>query len=52
MTVSPPTEKKLPIEWQHNIQYVHFSSDMLNIIAGAVEREPVCNNLYYLTLNV
>ena len=47
----PSHEYNAPIEIHQNIQHVYFNPDHLNIIRGAVERDPVHVTVYCLTLN-
>ena len=47
----PSHRENLPIELQHNIQHIHFSSNKLNIVWGAVKQDPVPNTLCSFTLN-
>ena len=41
----------MPIELQQNIHNVHFELDRLNIVRGAIERDPIHRTIYRLTLN-
>ena len=47
----PSCSENLPIILHHNIQYIHFSSNKLNWIQWAAERDPLHSTLYQLTLN-
>ena len=40
-----------PTELHQNIQTLHFNPDHLNLIRGAIERDPVHEKVYRLTLN-
>ena len=44
-------EKNMWIELQQNIHNIHFTSDILNIIRGAIDRDPIHSTVYQLTLN-
>ena len=41
----------MPIELHQNIHNVHFEPDRLNIVRGAIERDPIHRTIYRLTLN-
>ena len=41
----------MPIELHQNIHNVHFEPDRLNIVRGAIERDPIHSTMYRLTLN-
>ena len=47
----PPRKEDMPIELHQNIHNIHFEPDRLNIIRGAVERDPIHSTIYRLTLN-
>ena len=47
----PSHKHNTPIEIHKNIQHVQFNPDQLNIIRGAIERDPVHATIYHLTLN-
>ena len=47
----PSCRNNTPIETQQNIQHVQFNPDCLNIIRGAIERDPVHATVYCLNLN-
>ena len=47
----PSRKQNMPIELHHNIHNRHFASDKLNIVRGAVERDPIHSPVYRLTLN-
>ena len=47
----PSISENLPIELHHNIQYVTFTHDKINIIRGATERDPILYAVYCITLN-
>ena len=47
-----PTRKEyMPIELHQNIWNKHFEPDRLNIVRGALERDPIHSTVYRLTLN-
>ena len=48
----PSRKENVPIELHQNIQNIHFAPDKLNIVRGAMERDPICSTVYRLTLNV
>ena len=41
----------MPIELQQNVHHIHFTQDKLNIVRGAVEKDPIHSIMYRLTLN-
>ena len=41
----------MPIELHQNIHNIHFTPDKLNIVRGAVERDPIHSTVYRQTLN-
>ena len=41
----------MPIELHQNIHNLHFEPDRLNIVRGAIERDPIHSTIYRLTLN-
>ena len=47
----PSRKEYMPIELHQNIHKVHFEPDRINIVRGAVERDPIHNTVYRLTLN-
>ena len=47
----PSRKENMPIELHQNIQNIYFISDKLNIVRGAVERDPIHSTIYRLTLN-
>ena len=47
----PSRKENLPIELHQNIHKIYFTPDKLNIVRGAVERDPIHSNVYRLTLN-
>ena len=47
----PSCSNKSPIVLHHNIQTIKFNPECLNIIRGAMERDPIHSTLYRLTLN-
>ena len=47
----PSRKKHMPIELHQNIHNVHFEPDRLNIVRGAIERDPIHSTVYRLTLN-
>ena len=47
----PSRKENTPIELYHNIQHIAFTPDKINIIRGAVERDPILSTVYQLTLN-
>ena len=47
----PLRENNSPIELHQDIQTLHFNHDCLNLIRGAIERDPVHTTVYRLTLN-
>ena len=48
----PSRKEYMPIELHQNIHNIHFELDRLNIVRGAVERDPIHSTVYRLTLNV
>ena len=47
----PSGKEHMPIELHQNIHNVHFEPDRLNIVRGAIERDPIHSTTYRLTLN-
>ena len=47
----PSHKNNTPIELHQNIQHIHFNSDHLNLVRGAIERDPVHATAYRLSLN-
>ena len=47
----PSRKEYMPIELHQNIHNVHFEPDRLNIVRGAIERDPIHSTIYRLTLN-
>ena len=47
----PSRKEYMPIELHQNIHNVHFEPDRLNIVRGAIERDPIHSTVYRLTLN-
>ena len=47
----PSRKENMPIELHQNIHNIYFAPDKLNIVRGAVERDPIHNSIYKLTLN-
>ena len=47
----PLRRENAPIELHQNIQHLTFTPDKINIIRGAVERDPILNTVYCITLN-
>ena len=47
----PSRKEYMPIELHQNIHNIHFEPDRLNIVRGAVERDPIHSTIYRLTLN-
>ena len=47
----PSRKEYMPIELHQNIHNIHFTPDKLNIIRGAVERDPIHSTVYRLALN-
>ena len=47
----PSRSENLPIELHHNIQYVIFTHDKINIIKGTTERDPILYAVHHITLN-
>ena len=41
----------MPIELHQNIHNIHFAPDKLNIVRGAIEKDPIHSTVYRLTLN-
>ena len=47
----PSWRENAPIELHQNIQHLTFTPDKINIIRGAVERDPILSTVYRITLN-
>ena len=47
----PSWRENAPIELHQNIQHLTFTPDKINIIIGAVERDPILSTVYRITLN-
>ena len=47
----PSRKEYMPIELHQKIHNIHFAPDKLNIVRGAVERDPIHSTIYRLTLN-
>ena len=47
----PIQKRNMPIELHQDIHNVYFAPNKLNIVRGAVERNPIHNTVYRLTLN-
>ena len=47
----PSRKETSPIELHKNIQHISFTPDIINIICGAVERDPILSTVYHLKLN-
>ena len=47
----PLWRENAPIELHQNIQHLTFTPDKINIIRGAVERDPILSIVYSITLN-
>ena len=47
----PSRKEYMPIELHQNIHNVHFEPERLNIVRGAIERDPIHSTVYRLTLN-
>ena len=47
----PSRKENSLIELHQNIQHISFTPDRINIIHGAVERDPIFSTVYCLTLN-
>ena len=47
----PSRKENMSIELHQNIHNIHFAPDKMNIVRGAVERDPIHSTVYRLTLN-
>ena len=47
----PSRKENMSIKLYQNIQNIYFTPDKLNIIRGAVERDPIHSTVYRLTMN-
>ena len=47
----PSRKEHMPIELHQNIHNMHFEPERLNIVRGAIERDPIHSTTYRLTLN-
>ena len=47
----PSKKEYMSIELHQNIHNVHFEPDRLNIVRGAIEKDPIQSTVYRLTLN-
>ena len=47
----PSRKEYMPIELHQNIHIVLLEPDRLNIVRGAIERDPIHSTVYRLTLN-
>ena len=47
----PSRKEYMPIELYQNIHNVQFEPDRLNIVRGAIKRDPIHSTIYRLTLN-
>ena len=47
----PSRRENAPIELHQNIQHLMFTPDKINVIRGAVERDPILSTIYHITLN-
>ena len=47
----PSRKENMPIELHQNTHNIYFTQDKLNIVRGAVERDPIHCIVYRLTLN-
>ena len=47
----PSQKENIPIELHQNIHNIHFAPDKLNIVSGAMKRDPIHSTIYRLTSN-
>ena len=47
----PSRKKSMPIKLHENIHNIYFTPDKLNIVRGAVDRDPIHSTVYSLTLD-
>ena len=47
----PSRKENMPLELCQNMHNIHFTPEKLNIVRGAVKRDPIHSTVYILTLN-
>ena len=47
----PSRDENMPIQLHQNIHNIYFAPDKLNIVRGAVERDPIYSTVYRLSFN-
>ena len=47
----PSRKVNSPFELHQNIQHISFTPNIINIVCGALERDPILSTVYHLTLH-